>query len=245
MSSQLSLARKCATDAISASDENGAAFRSPLATIIVPTVNRTGMSQLSNLSSAYKKGRLSTTERANHLFQLCAEMDAHDRANDGDDEVELEDVVVPKTAPVDLDGGISYPNPETPNFADIGVFGANDDDESDSDSDSEEEDNGDAVGDGQDCLHKALVCYDAVRIAPGCRTISNPGGGNIFHVDHKELTKSLSPGQSKFNFCVCVFCFFQILPNLSCFLSTARSIVSSFALNTTFFIILFESSMPS
>jgi hypothetical protein len=226
MSSQLFLAIKHATGAISASDENGAAFCSPLATITVPNVNCTGMSQLSNSSSAYKKGNLSTTERANRLFQLSAEMDAHDRANDGDDEVELEDVVVPKTAHLDLGGGISYPNPETTNDADIGVFGANDDDESDSDSYGEEEDNGDAFGDGQDCLRKALACYDVVRIAPGRRIISNPGGGNVFHVDHKELTQYLSPGQSKFNFCLCVFGFFQILSNLLCFLSTERSIVS-------------------
>jgi hypothetical protein len=68
MSSQLSLARKRATSVISASDENGDAFRSPLATITIPTVNRTGMSQLSNSSSTYKKVKLSTTERANRLF---------------------------------------------------------------------------------------------------------------------------------------------------------------------------------
>jgi hypothetical protein len=90
-------------------------------------------------------------------------MDAHHRAHDDVDEVQLEDVVVvPKTAPVDLGGGISYPNPETSNDADIGVFGANNDDESDSDSDGEEEDNGDDFCDGQDCLRKALACYDAV-----------------------------------------------------------------------------------
>jgi hypothetical protein len=151
MSSQLSFARKRATGVIFASDKNGDAFRSPLATITIPTVNRTGMSHLSNSSSTYKKGKLSTTERANHLFQLSAEMDAHDRAYDGDDEVHLEGGVVPETAPVDLGGGISYPNPETPNSADIGVFGANDDDESDTDLDGKEEDNGDAVGDGQYC----------------------------------------------------------------------------------------------
>jgi hypothetical protein len=81
-------------------------------------------------------------------------------------------------------------------------LGANDDDEYDSD--GEEEDNGDAVGDGQGCLRKALACYEAVRIAPGRRIISNSGGGNVFHVNHKELTKSLYPGQSMFNFCVCV-----------------------------------------
>jgi hypothetical protein len=61
MSSQLSFARKRATGVISASDENGVAFRSPLATITIPTVNRTGMSQLSNSSSTYKKGKLFTT----------------------------------------------------------------------------------------------------------------------------------------------------------------------------------------
>jgi hypothetical protein len=154
------------------------------------------------------------------FFQLSADIDARDRANDGDDEVQLEDVVVPETAPVDLGGGISYPNPETPNGADIGVFGANDDDKSHSDSDGEEEDNSDAVGDGQDCLRKALTCYKSVRIAPGRRIISNSGGGNVFHVDHKELSKYLSPGQSKFNFCLCVFGFFQILSNLLFFLST-------------------------
>jgi hypothetical protein len=128
-------------------------------------------------------------------------------------------MVVPKMDPVDLGGGISYPNPETPNDADIGIFGANDDAESDSDSYGEEEDNGDAVGDGHDCLHKALACYNAVRIAPGRRIISNSSGGNVFNVDHKELTKSLSPGQHKFNLCLCVFGFSQILSNLLCFLS--------------------------
>jgi hypothetical protein len=178
------------------------------------------MSKLSNTFSTYKKGKLSTTERVNRLFQLSEEMDAHDRANDVDGELYLEDVVVPETAPVDLGGGISYPNPETPNGADISVFGANYDDESDSDSDREEKDNGDSVGDSQDCLRKALACYEAVRIAPGRRIISNSGSGNVFHVDHKEITKYLSPGQSKFNFCVCVFGFFQILSNLLCFLST-------------------------
>jgi hypothetical protein len=71
--------------------------------------------------------------------------------------VQLEDVVVPETAPVDLGGGISYHNHETPNDAYIGVFGSNDDDESDSDSDGDEEDKFDAVGDGQDCLRKALA----------------------------------------------------------------------------------------
>jgi hypothetical protein len=147
-------------------------------------------------------------------------MDTHDRAYDGDNEVQLEDVVVPETDPVDLGGGIYYPNPETPNDADIGVFGANDDAEPDSDSDGEEKDNIDAVGDGQYCLRKALSCYDAVRIAPGRRIISNSGGGNVFNVDHKELTKSISPDQSKFNLCLCVFGFFQILYNLLCFLST-------------------------
>jgi hypothetical protein len=157
ISSQLSLARKRATRAISASDENDAAFRSPLATITIPTVNRTGMSQLSNSSSTYKKGKLSMTERATHLFQLSAEMDTHERANDGDDEVQLEHMVVPELAPVDLDGGISYTNPETPNDTDINFFGANEDDESNSDSDGEEEDNGDAVGDGQYCICKALA----------------------------------------------------------------------------------------
>jgi hypothetical protein len=60
----------------------------------------TGMSQISNSSSTNKKGKLSTTERANSFFQLSAEMDAHDRAHDGDNEVQLEDVVVPETAPV-------------------------------------------------------------------------------------------------------------------------------------------------
>jgi hypothetical protein len=70
MSSQLSLAIKCATGVFSASDENGDAFRLPLATITIPTVNRTGMSQLSNSSSTFKKGKLSTNERANCLFQL-------------------------------------------------------------------------------------------------------------------------------------------------------------------------------
>jgi hypothetical protein len=98
MSFQLSLARKRATGAISASDENGAAFLSPLANITIPTVNRTGMSQLTNPSNAYKHGKLSTTERANRLFQLSAEMDAHDLANDGDDEVQPEDVIVAETA---------------------------------------------------------------------------------------------------------------------------------------------------
>jgi hypothetical protein len=214
MSSQLSLAIKRVTGIISASDENGDGFRSPLATIPIPTVNRTGMSQLSNPSSTYNKGKLSTTDRAYRLFQLSTEMDAHDRANDGDDEVQLEDVVVPETAPVDLGGGISYPNPETPNGADIGIFGTNDDDESDSDSDGEEEDNGDAVGDGQDYLRKDLACYEAGRIAPGRRINYNSDGGNVFHLDHKEPTKSLSPVQSKFKFCLCVFCFFQILYNL-------------------------------
>jgi hypothetical protein len=87
MSSQLSLARKRATGVISASDKNGDAFRSSLATITIPTVNRTVMSQLSNSSSTYKKGKLSTTERANRLFQISTEMDAYHRANDGDDEV--------------------------------------------------------------------------------------------------------------------------------------------------------------
>jgi hypothetical protein len=133
--------------------------------------------------------------------------------------VQLEDVVVPETAPVDLGGGISYPNPETPNDDDIDVFGANYDDESDGDLDGEEEDNGDAVGDGQDCLHKALTCYDAVRIAPGRLIISNVDGENVFHFDYEELTKSLFPGQSRFKFCVCVFGFFQILSNILCFLS--------------------------
>jgi hypothetical protein len=89
MSSQLSLARKRAPGVISASDENGDAFRSPLATITITTVNHTDISQLSNSSSTYKKGKLSTTECVNHLFQLSAEMDAHDRDNGGDDEVEL------------------------------------------------------------------------------------------------------------------------------------------------------------
>jgi hypothetical protein len=213
MSSQLSLAIKRATGAISASDENGAAFRSPLATITIPTVNRTGMSQLSNSSSAYKKGKLSTTERANHLFQLITEIYAHYCANDSDDELQLEDVVMPEMAPVDLGEGISYPNPDTPNDADIDVFGANDDDESDSDSDGEEEDD-DVVDDGRDVLYKALACYDAVRIAPGRCIISNSGGGNVFHVDHKELTNSLTPGQSKLKLCLCVFGFFEILSYL-------------------------------
>jgi hypothetical protein len=97
MSSQISLARKRDNGAISASGENGAAFCLPLASITIPTVNRTGMSQLSNLSSAYKKGHISTTKCVNHLYQLSTEMDAHDRANDCNNEVELDDVVVPET----------------------------------------------------------------------------------------------------------------------------------------------------
>jgi hypothetical protein len=128
-------------------------------------------------------------------------------------------VVVLETALVDLGRGLSYPDPETPNGADIGIFGANDDDESDSDSDGEKEDNGDAVGEGQYCLRKALAYYEEVRIAPGRRIISNSDGWHVFHVNHKELAKSLSPGQTKFNFCLCVFGFFQILSNLLCFLS--------------------------
>jgi hypothetical protein len=68
MSSRLSSPRKRATDVISASDENGDAFHSPLVTITIPTLNRTGMSQLSNSSSTYKKGKLSTTESVNRLF---------------------------------------------------------------------------------------------------------------------------------------------------------------------------------
>jgi hypothetical protein len=40
MSSQISLARKCATGVIYASDENGDAFRSPQETITIPTVNQ-------------------------------------------------------------------------------------------------------------------------------------------------------------------------------------------------------------
>jgi hypothetical protein len=139
MSSQLSFARKCATSAISASNGNGAAFRSPLATITIPNVNRTGISQLSNSFRANKKANLSTTERANRLFQISAEMDAHYLANDGDDEVQPEDVVVSETAPVDLGGGISYPNPSKPtNYAYTSIFGVNDDRESDSDLDGEE-----------------------------------------------------------------------------------------------------------
>jgi hypothetical protein len=134
--------------------------------------------------------------------------------------MKLEEVVVPDMGLFDLGGGISYLNLETPNDADINVFRANDDDESDSDWYGDEEDNSSAVGDGQDCLPKASVCYDAVRIAPGFRIISYYGGGYVFHVDHEELTRSLSPGQSKFKLCVYVLGFFQILSSLLCFLST-------------------------
>jgi hypothetical protein len=147
-------------------------------------------------------------------------MDAHDLTNDGDDEVQPEDVVVPERDPVDLGGGISYPNPGKPtNDADIDVFGVNDDGKSDSDLDGEEEDNGDDVGAGQDSLLKALACYDAVRIDTGRRIISNSDGGTVFHVVHKELTKSLSLGQSKFNFFLCCLGFCQFFSNLFPFLS--------------------------
>jgi hypothetical protein len=186
-------------------------------------LNRTGISQLSNSPNAYKKGKFSTTERVNHLFQLSAEMDAHDLANDGDDEVQPEDAVVPETAPIDLGGGISYPNPcGTTNDADIDVFGVNDNGKSDSNSDDEEYDNDDDVdvGDGQDSLRKALACYDAVRIAHGRRIISNYGGVNVFHVYHKKITKSLSLGQSKFKLFLCGLGLCQILSNLFLFLST-------------------------
>jgi hypothetical protein len=176
-------------------------------------VNHTaGMSQLTKSSNAYKKGNLSTTERVNRLFQLSAEMNAHDLATDGDDEVHPEDVVVTKMAPNDLCGGIIYAKPgKTTNDAVLDVFGVNDDGESDSDLDGEEEDNGDAVGDEKDSLCKALACYNKVGIAPGCHAISNSGGGNIFRVYHKELTKSFSLAQSKFKLFVCGLGFCQIV----------------------------------
>jgi hypothetical protein len=85
------------------------------------------MSQLSNSSSAYKQGNLATTERGNLLFPFSAEMDAHDLANNGGDEVQPEDVAVPETDPFHLGGGISYPNSGEPtNNADIDVFGVTD-----------------------------------------------------------------------------------------------------------------------
>jgi hypothetical protein len=84
-------------------------------------VNRTGsMSQLSNSSSTYKKGTLSTTERANRIFRLSAEMDAHDR-----DKLTMATTKCSwKILLIWFEVVISYPNPETtPNGADIGVFG--------------------------------------------------------------------------------------------------------------------------
>jgi hypothetical protein len=66
---------------------------------------------------------------------------------------------------------------------------------------------------GNDAAVETLRLYVDVRKYLKCRIISQGGEGDAFHFDYEELTKKISPGESKF--CVTEFHIHSIFYNIS------------------------------